>query len=66
MHTEFYMSGFVPLTRGRLNSFRAQDEAEDLSLVDPGISRGVADLYPSRGYTPRKTRDRSIKRSLQS
>ena len=34
--------------------------------VDPGISRGVTDLYPSRGYTRRKTRDRSITRSSRS
>ena len=31
-------------------------EAERLSPVDPGISRGVADLYPSRGYTHPVTR----------
>ena len=33
-----------------LYSFRAQNKAERLSPVDPGISRGVTDLYPSRGY----------------
>ena len=48
-----------------LYSFRAQDKAERLSPVDPGIIRGVTYLYPSRGYTPRNTRDRSITRSLQ-
>ena len=47
-------------------SFRAQDKAERLSPVDPGLSRGVTDLYPSRGYTPRNVRDRSITRSSQS
>ena len=36
-----------------LYSFRAQDKVERLRPVDPGIiSRGVTDLYPSRGYTP--------------
>ena len=49
-----------------ISSSRAQDKAERLSPVDPGISRGVTDLYPSRGYTPRNARDRSITRSLQS
>ena len=39
-----------------LYSFRAQNKAECLSPVDPGISRGVADLYPSRGYTHSVTR----------
>ena len=34
-----------------LYSFRAQNEVERLSPVDPGISRGVTYLYPSRGYT---------------
>ena len=34
-----------------LYSFRAQNKVERLSPVDPGISRGVPDLYPSRGYT---------------
>ena len=49
-----------------LYSFRAQDKAERPSPDDPGISTGVTDLYPSRGYTPRNTRDRSITRSLHS
>ena len=50
-----------------LYSFRAQNKAERLSPVDPGIGRGVTGLYPSsRGCTPRNTRDRSITRSLQS
>ena len=39
-----------------LCSFRAQNKAELLSPVDPGISRGVTDLYPSRGYTHPVTR----------
>ena len=43
------MSGFVPLNAGY--SFRAQNNVECLSPVDPGISRGITDLYPSRGYT---------------
>ena len=29
----------------------AEQKAERLSPVDPGISRGVIDLHPSRGYT---------------
>ena len=49
-----------------LYSFRAQNKAERLSSVDLGISRGATDLYPSRWYTPRNTRDRGITRSLQS
>ena len=49
-----------------LSSFRTQDKAGLLSPVDPGISRGVTDLYPSLWDTPRNTRDRSITRSLQS
>ena len=59
------MSGFFPSQCG-LYSFRAQDKAGRLSPVDPGISRGVTYLYPSRGHTPRNTRDRGITRSLQS
>ena len=39
-----------------LYSSRAQNKVERLSPVDPGISRGVADLYPSRGYTHPVTR----------
>ena len=65
MHTAFYRCLILSPSRG-LYSFRAQDKAERLSPVGPGISRGVTDLYPSRGYTPRNTRDRSIARSLQS
>ena len=34
-----------------LYSFRAQNKVERRSPVDPGISRGVTDMYPSRGYT---------------
>ena len=34
-----------------LYSFRAQNKVERLGPVGPGISRGVTDLYPSRGYT---------------
>ena len=41
---------FCPSQCG-LYSFRAQNKAVCLSPVDPGISRGVTDLYPSRGYT---------------
>ena len=39
-----------------LYSFRAQNKAERLSPVDPGISRGATDLYPSRGHTHLVTR----------
>ena len=39
-----------------LYSFRAQNKAERLSPVDPGVSRGVTDMYPSRGYTHPVTR----------
>ena len=49
-----------------LYSVRAQNKAERRSPVDPGISRGATDLYPSRWYTPRNTRDRGITRSLQN
>ena len=52
------MSGLVPLNAG--HSFRAQNNVERLSPVDPGISRVVTYLYPSRGYTPHNTRDRRI------
>ena len=34
-----------------LYSFRVQNKAERLSPVDPGISMGIIELYPSRGYT---------------
>ena len=33
-----------------------QSRAERLSPVDPGIRRGITDLYPSRGYTHPVTR----------
>ena len=49
--------------QGGLHSFRVQNKVERLSVVDSGISRGVTDPHPSRGYTPRNTRDRSITRS---
>ena len=39
-----------------LYSFCAKNKAEHLSPVDPGISREVTDLYPSRGYTHPVTR----------
>ena len=39
-----------------LYSVRAQNKVERLSPVDPGISRGVNDLYPPRGYTHPMTR----------
>ena len=67
MHTEFY-GCLVLFPKNGLDSVREQNKAERVtsSPVDPGISRGVTDLYPSRGYTPRNTRDRSIPRSLQS
>ena len=38
-------------------SFCAQNKAEGLSPVDPDISRGVTDLYLSRGYTHPITRE---------
>ena len=40
-----------PPQRG-LYSFHAQNKVERLSPLDPAISRGVTDLYPSRRYTP--------------
>ena len=39
-----------------LYSFRAQNKVERLGHVDPGITKGVTDLYPSRGYTRPVTR----------
>ena len=57
MHTEFYiymMSSFLVVSVQSicgLYSFRAQNKAARLSPVDPGSSRGVTALYPSRGYT---------------
>ena len=39
-----------------LYSFRGQNKVERLSPVDPGISKGITDLYPSRGYTHSVTR----------
>ena len=39
-----------------LYSFRAQNKVGRLSPVGPGNSRGVTDLYPSRGYTHSVTR----------
>ena len=32
--------------------FRAQNKADVVGPVDHGISRGVTDLHPSRGYAP--------------
>ena len=46
---------FCPPQCGLCSLF-AQNKAERLSVVDPGISRGVADLYPPRGYTHPVTR----------
>ena len=40
------VTGFVPSTQ----------VIQTLSPLDPGISRGVTDLYPSRGYTHPVTR----------
>ena len=61
------MSVFCPSQCGyAYRSFRAQNKAERLCPVGPGICRGVTDLYPPRGCTHRRnTRDRSITRSLQ-
>ena len=39
-----------------LYSFRALNKAERRNPLDPAISRGVTDLYPSRGYTHPVTR----------
>ena len=53
------MSGFVPLNADYtvgLYSFRAQIKVGRRSPADPGISWGVTDLYPSRGYTHPATR----------
>ena len=47
---------FCPAQCGLYSSFRAQNKVESLSPVDPGIGRGVTDLYPSRGYTHPVTR----------
>ena len=44
------MSGFVPLKAGYIVSVRKTRLNERRSLVDPGISRGVTDLYPVREY----------------
>ena len=45
-------------------SFRAQNEAQHLSPVDCTInSRGLTDLYPSRGYTNPVTRAIEIPRA---
>ena len=57
------MSGFVGFY-----SFREQNKVERVSPVDPDISSGVTDLYPSRGYTHPVTRaiEVSHTRSLPS
>ena len=49
------MSGLSPSMRV-IHSFRAQNKVERVSPLDPGISRGVTDLYPSPGYTHPVTR----------
>ena len=49
------MCDFVPLNAGYTVS-RAQDTTARLIPVEPGIGRGVTDLYPSRGYTHPVTR----------
>ena len=46
----YWIPRFCPPQWG-LYSFRAQNQVERLSYVDNGISRGVTDLYPSRGGT---------------
>ena len=46
-----------------LYSFRVQNKAERLRPVDPGTSRGVTDLYPSRGYTHPVTRAIEVSRA---
>ena len=61
-HTEIHTCLVLSPQHG-LYSFRAQNKVERLTLVDPGVSRGVTDLYPSREYTPHNTRDRSITRT---
>ena len=50
MHAEFCRCLVLSPQCG-LYSFRAQNKVERLSPVDPAISSGVADLYPSRGFT---------------
>ena len=52
--------------QGGLYCSRGQDTKERPSSIDPGINRGVTDLYLSRGYKPRKARVGSIKLRLQS
>ena len=54
------MSGFVP-PNADLYSFRAQNKVERRNPLDPAISRGVTDLYPSRGYTHPVTRAIEVK-----
>ena len=49
-----------------LYCFRAQNKVGRLSPVDPGISRGVTDLYPSRGYTYSVTRGRKYHTQLSN
>ena len=56
MDTEFHICLVLSPSKRVMYSFRAQNKAECVSPVDPGISRGVTDLYPSRGYTHSVTR----------
>ena len=67
IHTAFNRCLVLSPSRG-VYSFRAQDKAERVGPLDPGMSRGVCSRPVSftRVYTPRNTRDRSITRSLQS
>ena len=58
MRIEFNRCLVLSPSRGLYGSYRAQDKAERLSPVDSGISRGVTDLYPPRGNTPRHARSK--------
>ena len=46
---------FVPLDAD-YTAVSVRNKIERLSPVDPVISRGIADLHPSRGCTPHVTR----------
>ena len=66
--TDNLMSGIVSPNAGYTVSVR-RTNIERLGPVDPGISTGVTDLYPSRGHTHRvhaRSKVSLITRSLQS
>ena len=56
MHTKFHRCLVLSPSTRVIYSFRAQNKAERVSPVDPGISRGVTDLYTFRRYTHPVTR----------